>query len=143
MAALERVSRAGADEIREAARAAHNARSIRRLAAEMKVSAAGLRYFLRGGKPYPHTLAKLRLWYVVHGPKVGEDAVAAGLLGLGALLDLLPQATRPVACAYVLSGLRRACREFGQSLPEGLEEAITASAGQTSGAQGRSGAWGP
>jgi hypothetical protein len=112
--------------IREAVRAAVNERSTRRLAAEMRVSPAGLRYFLGGGAPYRHTAEKLRRWYVLHGPSGRANATAAGVLGLTALLELLPPAARPVACAHILRGLRRAWQEFGEVLPEGLEEAINA-----------------
>jgi hypothetical protein len=131
MAAL---TRASAARIREAVKAAQKERSIRKLAAEMKISPAGLRYFLGGGEPYEHTAAKLHRWYVRYGRKASAEALEAGVLGLVALLDLLPSVARPTACAYVLSGLRRACRELGQVLPEGLEEAIEASVNAIPGA---------
>jgi hypothetical protein len=129
------LTKASAARIREAARAAQKERSVRKVAAEMKISPAGLRYFLGGGEPYEHTSAKLHKWYVRYGRKASEaEALESGVLGLGALLELLPPAVRPVACANVLRGLRRACQEFGQVLPEGLEEAIESSANAIPGA---------
>ncbi|HEX8831800.1 MAG TPA: hypothetical protein VF705_11570, partial [Longimicrobium sp.] len=52
------------EAIREAARLATEASSLRAVARAVGMSPMGLRHFLDGRRPYTVTLRKLTMWYV-------------------------------------------------------------------------------
>jgi hypothetical protein len=113
--------RVSVEAIRSAARRAVEVESVRRVAAAMRVSPAGLRYFLNGGEPYRHTLRKLVGWYARRGieldgltPEVVEAALAT-------VLESLPSDARPAARARMAEAVRAACRERGLAPPEWTE----------------------
>jgi len=61
------------EAIREAARLATAAKSLRGTAREIGLSPMGLRHFLNGRRPYQATMRKLTIWYVRHGSQRGAD----------------------------------------------------------------------
>ena len=103
-----------ADEIRPTVRAACKSRSITRVAAEIGVTASGLKYFLRGGTPYVHTLARLANWY--GGRNHG--------ITLCDLLELLPADARAGAVDSLIAAMRQACSDAGVTLPDAVLAAL-------------------
>jgi hypothetical protein len=102
--------RVSVEAIRSAARRAVEVESVRRVAAAMRVSPAGLRYFLNGGEPYRHTLRKLVGWYARRGieldgltPEVVEAALAT-------VLESLPSDARAAQPSSSTMTSCRTCR---------------------------------
>jgi hypothetical protein len=108
------------DAIRQAARLATEATSLRAVARAVGMSPMGLKHFLEGRRPYSATLRKLNVWFVQHSVQqtgFTEDAARAALT---ILLDGIPDAGRGRAAAMVLDDLWRTHREFGSRPPAWL-----------------------
>jgi hypothetical protein len=82
----------------------------------MKSSA--LKYFLRGGTPYVHTLTRLVDWY---NGRVRDVTVAE-------LLSMLPAPARPGAPALLIDAVRQACDNVGERLPPDVLAVLTPAA---------------
>ncbi|HSU17288.1 hypothetical protein [Longimicrobium sp.] len=85
------------EAIRQAARLATEATSLRAVARAVGMSPMGLKHFLDGRRPYSATLRKLNVWFVAHALEqqgFSEDAARAALT---LLVDGTPRrgATRP------------------------------------------------
>jgi hypothetical protein len=76
----------------------------------MGLHSSALKYFLRGGTPYVHTLTRLVDWYNGRA----RDVTVADLLGM------LPAPARPGAPALLIDAIRQACAEVGERLPPGV-----------------------
>jgi hypothetical protein len=105
------------EAIREAARLAVEAVSLRAVAREVGLSAMGLSHFIGGRSPYPATLRKLNAWYVgwaARRPGVTADTARASL---AVLVNDLPEALRDQTAAKLLGTLSAAYRESGVPPP--------------------------
>lgn len=103
--------------LRSAAQGAVERQSTRTVAAAMGISAAGLRYFLKGGEPYRRTVRKLTAWYVRYGrdaPGLSPDVAEAAL---STLVESVPIEVRSHARGKVLEALRNACGDYGYPPP--------------------------
>ncbi|HEX8906467.1 MAG TPA: hypothetical protein VF771_16575 [Longimicrobiaceae bacterium] len=108
------------DAIRQAARLAVEATSLRAVARAVGMSPMGLKHFLDGRRPYSATLRKLNVWFVAHSAAemgFGEDAARAALT---LLLDGIPEPGRDPAAALLLDDLWRTHREHGSRPPAWL-----------------------
>ena len=109
------------EAIRQAARLATEATSLRAVARGVGMSPMGLRHFLDGRRPYSATLRKLNVWFVAHSAEqaagFSEDAARSAL---AVLLDGIPEAGRDQAAAIVLDDLWRTHRHFGSRPPAWL-----------------------
>jgi AcrR family transcriptional regulator len=108
------------EAIRQAARLAVEATSLRSVARAVGMSPMGLKHFLEGRRPYSATLRKLNVWYVAHALEqqgFSEDAARAAL---ALLLDGIPETGRDAAAAAVLDDLLRTHRHFGSRPPAWL-----------------------
>jgi hypothetical protein len=117
------------EAIRQAARLATEATSLRAVARAVGMSPMGLRHFLDGRRPYSATLRKLNVWFVAHSvDELGfsEDAARAAL---AVLLDGVPESGRDQAAAMLLEDLWRTHRHFGSHPPAWLT-ALRDAAGQ-------------
>lgn len=92
---VENMRNAVADRIRS--------KSLRSVAREIGMSAAGLTKFLGGSAPYTPTLRRLRTWYVRHAAvKTGEVQPADVAAALRVLLfDLAPEPRRKAASRVI------------------------------------------
>lgn len=97
--------------------------SLRSVAREIGMSAAGLMKFLGGSAPYTPTMRRLRIWYVRHAAvKTGEvlpDDAAAALDVL--LFDLAPEPRRQAA-ARVIDAMAEGYAESGKDTPGWVED---------------------
>ena len=119
------------DAIRQAARLATEATSLRAVARAVGMSPMGLKHFLDGRRPYSATLRKLNVWFVAHSvDELGftEDAARAAL---ALLLDGIPESGRDEASAMLLEDLWRTHRHFGSRPPDWLT-ALRSAGGETS-----------
>jgi len=96
--------------IREAARRAVAAESLRPVAKRVGLSTMGLRAFLRGATPRRSTEEKLRTWYAA---LVLEHARAAA----ATLLADLPEPRRGAALQALMDGLEQIYRQGGDRPP--------------------------
>ena len=103
-----------AEEIRPKVRDACELRSINKVAAEIGVTSSSVKYFLRVGTPYVHTLTRLANWY---NGRVRTITVAA-------LIELLPSGARAGAVTALISALRQACSDAGAALPDAVLVAL-------------------
>lgn len=108
------------DAIRQAARLATEATSLRAVARAVGMSPMGLKHFLEGRRPYSATLRKLNVWFVQHSAQQTGFTEAAARAALAILLDGIPDAGRDRAAAMVLDDLWRTHREFGSRPPAWL-----------------------
>jgi hypothetical protein len=116
--------RAPVEALREAARVEVEATSLRRAAAQIGMSATGLRGFLEGTDPYLKTERKLRRWLLHRGSRGGPtEALTAETAGaaLSLLLEHLPPRHRTTAASEVLDVLDRHCRQSHTPLPSWVE----------------------
>src|SRR5215213_9087765 len=98
-------SRIPVDEIREAARLAVEATSLRSVARAVGLSPMGLKNFLDGRTPYSATRRKLNTWYVVHGdgrPEFGESLARASI---AVLLEGISEPQRDDAARRLIGSL--------------------------------------
>ena len=108
------------EAIRQAARLATEATSLRAVARAVGMSPMGLKHFLEGRRPYSATLRKLNVWFVAHSVEqlgFGEDAARAAL---AVLLDGIPEEGRDEATRTVLDDLWRTHRHFSSRPPQWL-----------------------
>ena len=109
--------------LRSAVSEAVQARSARRVAAEIGMSHRGVSYFLEGGKPYPRIYQKLLAWYIkhgraVHGRVTGDIAQAA----MDALVEVVPASARERArreLVAVLASVAAAESEVAEAVAGG------------------------
>jgi hypothetical protein len=99
-------SRIPVDEIREAARLAVEAESLRAVARAVGLSPMGLKNFLEGRTPYSATRRKLNTWYVTHGDgrPVFDDSVARASIAV--LLEGISEPQRDDAARKLLVALQ-------------------------------------
>jgi hypothetical protein len=105
------------EAIRQAARLATEATSLRAVARAIGMSPMGLKHFLEGRRPYSATLRKLNVWFVAYASQemgFGEDAARAAL---ALLLDGIPEEGRDEAAEMLLDDLWRTHRHFGSRPP--------------------------
>lgn len=115
VSAPDRGSSVGA--IREAARLAVEATSLRATARAIKMSPMGLKHFLSGTNPYRGTLRKLTAWYVVYQAEKGGFSIETVRSSLQVLTEGIPVEQRGRAVAIVLDDLRRFHDEVGSRPP--------------------------
>ena len=106
--------------IREAARLAVEAGSLRSVARQVGMSPMGLRHFIDGRAPYASTLRKLNTWYVQHADGRRDLSEAAARAALSVLLDAIPEPSRDQAAAALLDTLEQVHREYGARPPAWL-----------------------
>ena len=109
------------DAIREAARLAVEAGSLRAVAREVGMSPMGLRHFLDGRSPYAATARKLTAWYAAHQAAKREFSAEAARAGLVLLLDGIPEGRRDAASARLLGALAQAHADFRSTPPQWLD----------------------
>ena len=106
------------EAIRQAARLATEATSLRAVARAVGMSPMGLKHFLEGRRPYSATLRKLNVWFVAHSVEqlgFGEEAARAAM---AVLLDGIPEEGRDEATRTVLDDLWRTHRHFSSRPPQ-------------------------
>lgn len=119
----DRPSTAGIDldTLREAAREAVDASSLRAVAREIGMSPTGLDRILKGSQPYRAITRKLNDWYLrtmrVRGQRLGPET-AREVLSL--LTDHLPPDERGGAMEEVLEALRSRTARAGAAVPPWL-----------------------
>lgn len=112
------------EAIREAARLAAEASSLRRVARQMGLSPMGLKNFLDGRSPYAATRRKLTVWFVRHGTEGGVDEdVARGALSL--MLQGLPDAGYEPGTQRLLAEVEDIHRTFGTQPPAWVRQLRT------------------
>jgi hypothetical protein len=104
------------EAIREAARLATEAGSLRRVARQIGLSPMGLRHFLDGRRPYQATLRKLTIWYVAHGEQhgAGETVIRAAM---SLMLEGLPEDGREPGEQALLAVVEQMHRRAGTQPP--------------------------
>lgn len=107
------------EAIREAARLATEATSLRAVARAVGMSPMGLKHFLDGRNPYTATLRRLTIWFVAHGAEGGapEELIRAAM---GMLLEGLPESGRPRGRQALLDVVERMHRQAGTQPPAWL-----------------------
>ena len=109
------------EAIRQAARLATEATSLRAVARAVGMSPMGLKHFLDGRRPYSATLRKLNVWFVSHAQEqqlgFPEEAARAAL---ALLVDGIPESGRDEAASAVVEDLWRMHRQFGSRPPAWL-----------------------
>jgi hypothetical protein len=107
------------EAIREAARLATEATSLRAVARAVGMSPMGLRHFLDGRRPYKATLRRLTLWYVAHGLQAGagEPVIRAAM---SLMLEGLPSAGREAGEQALLAVVEQMHRRAGTQPPAWL-----------------------
>ncbi len=105
--------------IREAVRLAVEARSLRAVAREVRMSPMGLRHVLNGRNPYKATLRKLTLWFITHGGEAGAplDVIRAAI---HTLLEGLPDSGRASGTHALLAVVEQMHRTAGTQPPPWL-----------------------
>jgi hypothetical protein len=105
------------DAIREAARLAVEAGSLRAVARAVGLSPMGLKHFLAGkSDPYSATVRKLNDWYVAHGPVTGSP-VDVSRSALDVLLQGIPPRGRRRASVSLLDHVAKIHREMRTEPP--------------------------
>jgi AcrR family transcriptional regulator len=107
------------EAIREAARLATEATSLRAVARAVGMSPMGLKHFLEGRSPYTATLRRLTIWFIAHGAEGGapEELILAAL---GMLLEGLPASGRGRGRQALLDVVERMHRQAGTQPPAWL-----------------------
>ena len=103
--------------IREAARLAVDATSLRAVARAVGVSPMGLKNFIDGRNPYRATLRKLTIWYVGHGTEgeLSEDVVRAAM---SLMLRGLPASSAQAGTDTLLRAVEEMYHRAGMPPPE-------------------------
>src|SRR4051794_19038170 len=102
------------DAIRDAARLAVEATSLRSVARAVGMSPMGLRHFLDGRRPYTATARKLGVWYVGwQSQQPGSLPADAARAALVLLLDGVPETGRGRGAAILLDAVERVHEEMG------------------------------
>ncbi|HEX9939435.1 MAG TPA: hypothetical protein VGB15_19995 [Longimicrobium sp.] len=107
------------EAIREAARLATEATSLRAVARAVGMSPMGLRHFLDGRRPYTATLRRLTVWYVAHGLQAGagEPVIRAAM---SLMLEGLPAHGREAGEQALLAVVEQMHRRAGTQPPAWL-----------------------
>jgi hypothetical protein len=108
------------EAIRQAARLATEATSLRAVARAVGMSPMGLKHFLDGRRPYSATLRKLNVWFVSHAQDQQGFPEAAARAALALLVDGIPESGRDEAAAAVVDDLWRMHLRFGSRPPAWL-----------------------
>lgn len=107
--------------IREAVRVYHEAVGLRAASRAAGMSPNGLKEFLKGTRPIPRTVARLRTWYLTGGwQEVNATSAEVVEVALDVLLQHLPPEEREGARSDLMTALRKITREAGGRLPEWL-----------------------
>lgn len=110
--------RASLDEIRRAAELAVDAASLRRVAKQIRMSAMGLRSFIRGEHtPQPRTIRKLNTWYAARVATAGEHGENEARVVLTVLAGFYPQADRARVVGTFVDQMEREFRRSGMPSP--------------------------
>ena len=111
------------DTLRDGAREAVDASSLRAVAREIGMSPTGLDRILKGSQPYRAITRKLNDWYLrtmrVRGQRLGPET-AREVLSL--LTDHLPPDERSEAMEEVLQALRSRTARTGTAVPPWLRD---------------------
>lgn len=114
-------SRIPVEAIREAARLAVEATSLRSVARAVRLSPTGLKNFLNGREPYSATRRKLNAWFVQHAEQRPEYAEPAARASLAVLTEGIPAPGRGAVAARILEVVREGHERSGTSPPAWLE----------------------
>lgn len=106
--------------IRESARRAVEARSLRSVAREVGLSHAGLKHFIDGAEPYSPTRRRLLHWYVMHAAETSVASNDTASAALAVLLDAVPLEERGTATAELVAALADLHQKLGVSPPQWL-----------------------
>jgi hypothetical protein len=109
--------RSGVDVIREAARLAVEATSLRAVARAIGMSPMGLKHFLAGTRPYRATERKLIAWYVVYQTESGGFSIETVRSSLEVLTEGIPIAQRERAQGRLLDEVRGVHEALGTRPP--------------------------
>lgn len=111
------------DNMRDAVADRVRSNSLRSVAREIGMSAAGLMKFLAGSAPYTPTMRRLRVWYVRYAAiKTGAVQPADAAAALNVLLfDLAPE-PRQKAAARVIDATAEGYIDSGKEVPAWVEE---------------------
>lgn len=112
--------RSGVDAIREAARLAVEATSLRAVARAIGMSPMGLKHFLAGTRPYRATERKLTAWYVVYQTESGGFSVDTVRSSLEVLTEGIPIDRRERAQGRLLDEVRGVYEELETRPPDWL-----------------------
>lgn len=109
------------EAIREAARHATQATSLRAVARQVGMSPMGLKHFLEGRRPYKATLRKLTVWFIAHGLQrgVGPDVIRAAI---SLMLEGLPADGHEPGEQALLAVVAQMHRRAGTQPPAWLPE---------------------
>lgn len=113
--------RSGVDAIREAARLAVEAISLRAVARAIGMSPMGLKHFLAGTKPYRATERKLIAWYVVYQAESSGFSTETVRSSLEVLTEGIPVDKRGRSQDRLLRDLREIHEELGTRPPTWLK----------------------
>lgn len=107
------------EAIREAARLATEATSLRAVARQVGLSPMGLRHFLDGRRPYTATLRRLTVWFIAHGVQrgAGKDVIRAAM---SLMLEGLPAEGRESGADALLDVVENLHRRAGTQPPSWL-----------------------
>ena len=118
------------EAIREAARLATEAKSLRGTAREIGLSPMGLRHFLNGRRPYQATMRKLTIWYVRHGSRHGaDDDVIRAAMSL--MLEGLAAESRDPGEQALLAVVEQMHRRAGSQPPAWLDRLRNGDGGES------------
>lgn len=107
--------------LRDTARAEVEGRSLRQVAAEVGMTAMGLRAFLAGGSPQPATHRKLTEWYLRHAAdRRGALSVATARAVLSMLVAHLPADRRDAEAARLVDSIAETTNRAGVPAPRWL-----------------------
>lgn len=113
--------RASLDAMRREAELAVAASSLRVVAAEIRMSAMGLRAFIRNdGTPQARTIRKLTAWYTGRVATRGSEGQAEARAALTVLSGFYPAADRPRVVRDMVELMRRGFRASGMQPPPWL-----------------------
>lgn len=110
--------------IREAVRSYQDAVGLRAASRAAGMSPNGLKEFLKGTRPIPRTMARLRAWYLMGGWKeVNAGSAEVVEVAVEVLLQHLPPGDRGGARDELLAGLREITAAAGARVPGWLQDA--------------------
>ncbi|HEX8691694.1 MAG TPA: hypothetical protein VF746_04690 [Longimicrobium sp.] len=111
------------ERLRESVALRVQATSLRAVARQVGMSAAGLEKFIAGGIPYSRSRQKLQDWWAREGQRPRSDMTTEGVeIAIGALVRDLPPDRRGPAMMGLVRSLRGSYELQGGLCPPWLEE---------------------
>jgi hypothetical protein len=118
------MERPSVEVLRESARQAADASSLRLVAGQVGMSARGLLKFLDGSLPRRQTLLKLRDWYVRHAVREGGISEDTALAALAALTEGIPPRMVVRAVGNLIATARENYHDAGADQPAWIQRVL-------------------